>query len=99
MSGFVSKWYLASAALDSGLPLIGYAGVAVLIVSALLTAGYLLPIVTNGFFPGSDYIAERREVGRQMTVPMLVFSAFAGLFGLFPGGLIDWISTLLTKIF
>lgn len=99
MSGFVSKWYLASAALDSGLPLIGYAGVAVLIVSALLTAGYLLPIVTNGFFPGSDYIAERREVGRQMTVPMLAFSVFAGLFGLFPGGLIDWISTLLTKIF
>lgn len=99
MSGFISKWYLAAAALDYGSRVIGIAGVAVLIVSALLTAGYLLPIVTNGFFPGEDYLSERREVGRQMTGPMLAFSLLAGLFGLFPGWLIDWINTLIVKIF
>jgi multicomponent Na+:H+ antiporter subunit D len=99
MGGFVSKWYLASAALSSGTPWVAAAGVIVLIVSALLTAGYLLPIVTNGFFPGSDYIAERREVGPQMTVPMMAFSLLALLTGLFPQPLIAFFDGIITAVF
>lgn len=99
MSGFVSKWYLATAALDTGTVWIGVAGVGVLILSALLTAGYLLPIVSNGFFPGKDYIAERREVGPQMTVPMLLFAALALVLGLFPGPLTAWVETLAAPLF
>lgn len=99
MSGFVSKWYLASAALSGGSAWVGLSGVAVLILSALLTAGYLLPIVSGGFFPGEDYIAERREVGLPMTVPMLVFSSLALLLGLFPGPLTSWIDSLAARIF
>lgn len=85
MGGFVSKWTLASAALSSGSSVIGWAGVCMLIVSALLTAGYLLSIVSIGFFPGQDYIAEYREVGSQMTVPLMIFSGLVLGLGLFPG--------------
>lgn len=99
MGGFVSKWFLASAALSSGSAAVGAAGVGILILSALLTAGYLLPIVTNGFFPGEDFIPERKEVGLQMTVPMMLFAGLTVLLGLFPSGLIRGIGTLISGIF
>ncbi|MCF0142193.1 MAG: hypothetical protein HUJ75_02320, partial [Parasporobacterium sp.] len=52
--GFASKWYLCLGALDSGIPVFGWLGPVVLLVSALLTAGYLLPISIKGFLPGND---------------------------------------------
>ena len=54
-SGFISKWHLAIGALESGMPVFAWLGPVVLLVSALLTAGYLLPITVNGFLPGVDY--------------------------------------------
>lgn len=53
-SGFVSKWYLAQGALASGTGVFAYIGPVVLLISALLTAGYLLPITMKGFFPGEQ---------------------------------------------
>ena len=57
-SGFVSKWYLASGALASGTGVWEAAGPAVLLVSALLTAGYLLPLAIQGFLPGAGSVRE-----------------------------------------
>ena len=99
MAGFVSKWYLLTAGLEGASWAFGVAGMVILILSALLTAGYLLPIVTAGFFPGKDLIVERREVGRQMTWPMMLFSAAALLLGLVPGGLIQWLRQLVAYLF
>ena len=53
--GFISKWYLAMGSLETGIPGFSWIGPVVLLVSALLTAGYLLPITIQGFFPGADY--------------------------------------------
>lgn len=53
LCGFLSKWYLCLGSLESGLPVLDWAGPVVLIVSALLTAGYLLPVTIQGFFPGA----------------------------------------------
>ncbi len=51
--GFVSKWSLAKAAVDSeSTP--GYLGVAALLVSALLTAVYMLTIPVRAFSPGKE---------------------------------------------
>lgn len=50
--GFVSKWYLAQGALQSPVGIFSWLGPVVLLVSALLTAGYLLPVALKGFFPG-----------------------------------------------
>ena len=98
MAGFVSKWYLLTAGMDTPLRAFGIAGLAVLVVSALLTAGYLLPVVTNGFFPGRDFITERREVGPQMTWPMIAFCAALVLFGLLPGGAAHWLGEIAALI-
>lgn len=99
MSGFVSKWYLAQAALDYESFAFGIVSVVVLILSALLTAGYLLPIVTTGFFPGKDVLVEHKEVGRSMTGPMIFLAVAALLLGLYPTGLIQWIGSLTVHLF
>ena len=54
MGGFTSKWHLALAALNSGMGFLSILAPVILLVSALLTAGYLFPIMINGFFPGEN---------------------------------------------
>lgn len=56
--GFVSKWYLAQGALQSGTGVFAWLGPMVLLVSALLTAGYLLPVAMKGFFPGGTALPD-----------------------------------------
>ena len=64
-------------------------------VSALLTAFYLLPIVAKAFFPGKDYPAEEYcEVETKMLVPVIVFSVLVILLGIIPGGINSFISAL-----
>ena len=99
--GFVSKWQLATGALDAGLGVIGIVGPIVLIISALLTAAYLLPVTIGGFFPGSDYdysALESREPGRLMTVPMLVLAAGVVLCGVLAQPLMNVIAAATAAI-
>ena len=87
MGGFVAKYCLAMGALQTGSTLAAV-GVVVLMVSALLTAFYLLPIVAAAFFPGRDFEAgEKCEVEKQMLVPPIVFSGLTVILGMFPMGL------------
>ena len=93
--GFISKWYLAAGALDSGIKGFQYAGPVVLLVSALLTAGYLLPVTIKGFFPGEDFDYENMkkcEAGAAMTIPVIILAALSVLMGMFPNPLIEFIS-------
>lgn len=88
--GFVSKWHLALGSLKSGIPVLGVLGPIVLLVSALLTAGYLLPITVNGFFPGADHDhtdRQKKEPCKLMTVPILILTILSVLVGLFPDGI------------
>ena len=51
-----------------------------LLISALLTAGYLLPVVIRGFFPGEgfDYNSlQKREPNFWMLVPVILLAALA----------------------
>ena len=83
-SGFVSKWQLATGAMGAGIGAFGIVGPVVLIISALLTAAYLLQVTINGFFPGSDYdyaSLENKEPGKLMTVPMIVLAVGVVLCG------------------
>ena len=92
--GFVSKWYLALGSLQSGLPVFDVLGPVILLVSALLTAGYLLPPVVHGFFPGADYdygSLQKREPCKLMTVPIIILTILSVLIGLFP----DMIASLI----
>lgn len=86
--GFVAKWYMASGAL--GLGWLGAAGIAVLMISALLTAGYLLPIVMDAFFPGEDYdysAVVPFHMPMKMRLPLILLSVGAVLVGFFAGPL------------
>jgi len=85
--GFLSKWMLAQGALDGNMGWISWGGIAVLMVSALLTAGYLLPISTNAFFPGKDF--DRSNVVKQqdtwlMWITLTMLTAAVVVLGMFP---------------
>lgn len=99
--GFISKWYLAEGALSSGITGFDWIGPVILLVSALLTAGYLLPVTVYGFFPGADFDYEnlkKKEPSRLMTIPVLVLTALSVLIGLFPEGIIAYLSRIVVKI-
>ena len=101
-SGFVSKWYLAVGALNSGLPVYSWLCPVILLVSALLTAGYLLPITIDGFFPGKDCpkLPEKNdEGGPLMWVPIALLSGATLLMGAFAGPLVGWLRALSAALF
>lgn len=85
LAGFISKWNLASAAVYSDNPM-AFVGVGALLLSALLTAVYMLSIVIRAFFPEKefDYTAmkEVKDPNWYMLFPLLVFVAFILIFGL-----------------
>lgn len=87
--GFASKWYLCVGALDSGVAFFKWFGPIILLVSALLTAGYLLPLSINGFLPGKDFsesevFNKAREPKAIMLVPIIILTALSVVVGLFP---------------
>lgn len=95
--GFVSKWYLALGSLKSGVPILDMLGPVVLLVSALLTAGYLLPITVRGFFPGADYEAnsqEKQEPSKWMTVPIIIMTILSVLVGVFPSAVVLYMTVI-----
>ncbi len=99
MSGFLSKWQLAQGALASAIPVFNWLGPVVLLVSALLTAAYLLPVSIDGFFPGRPEGAEAGaypscEVGAKMLIPLIVLAALTVLLGLWPSLLQTAIETV-----
>lgn len=100
-SGFISKWHLALGALDSGIPVFSWLGPVVLLISALLTAGYLLPITLHGFLPGADYDytgLKKKEPRLAMLLPIALLAALAVVFGLFPTALTDEILRIVGTI-
>ncbi len=91
-NGFLSKWYIGLAAMESG-SLLHLLGFGVLLISALLTAIYMFQIVLHGWFPRTDHPLpapdSAHEAGWKMTVPMAVLSAGCIVLGLAPQWLID----------
>ena len=76
MGGFTSKWHLALASLHADVGFLSILAPVVLLISALLTAGYLFPIMINGFFPPGEHAGhghgadheEHGEAGEQERV-------------------------------
>lgn len=85
LPGFISKWNLAKAAvLDGGT--FAVLGMGALLVSALLTAIYMMTISVRAFFPGRDFDYSRlegvKDPGIQMLLPLVVFSVAMVVLGL-----------------
>ena len=96
--GFVSKWNLAQGALSAGVKG-AWIGPACLLLSAILTAAYLLGISIKAFFTGED----DRELVKceptwRMLAPMAVFAVLSVALGVLPGGLIAFFSRIATAL-
>jgi multicomponent Na+:H+ antiporter subunit D len=86
MNGFVSKWYLAIGGLERG----NYIVPIMLLFSALLTAGYLIPIISTAFFRGAPSTeVEIKEPGNYMLIPIVILTAINVIVGIMPNLLID----------
>lgn len=100
-AGFFSKWYLANGALASEVTVFGWIGPVVLLISALLTAGYLFPIVVQGFLPGKEYDKnppKSCEAGLNMTIPMIILAVLALMLGIFSAPIIEFVSQLASSL-
>jgi len=78
-AGFISKWYILHGALDSEQML----AVAVIILSTLLNAGYLLPIVYAAFFRKTQ--GEHGEAPLPVVIALTLTAAGTVLLFFFPG--------------
>ena len=92
LCGFISKWNLAQAAVDSG-NIEAYFGIAVLLISALLTAIYMMTIVIRAFFPGNGFdhtaLEGIKDPNWKMMIPLYIFVAGMIIFGLFSQPIVD----------
>lgn len=97
LCGFVSKWNLCKAAVESENPL-ACAGVAALMISALLTALYMLTIVVRAFFPGKDFdygtISDVQDPNWLMILPLVIFAIVMFCFGLYSGPVIRFLQEI-----
>ena len=99
VAGFVSKWYLAECGLLPISGSIGVVGVVILMVSALLTAGYLLPIVLDAFFKKAEVFDTVKEASYCMTIPLVLLSVVLVLGGIFPFFFIQYIGGISGVLF
>jgi multicomponent Na+:H+ antiporter subunit D len=83
VGGFVSKWYLAQGAVDAGSIIF----LVFLLLSGMLNAAYLLPIVTRAFFRSSPEHTRFSEASPLMVVPITITMLLAILLGVWPDGI------------
>lgn len=102
LCGFVSKWYLAKAAAQSLNPL-AYVGIAAILISALLTAIYMLTITVRAFFPGKDFdygkISDVEDPNWVMMLPLTIFVIAMFVIGLHPQFLMDAVFRVVEAVF
>jgi multicomponent Na+:H+ antiporter subunit D len=88
--------------ITSNHPFLGAFGAGILLISALLTGGYLITIFANAFFPGAGFDYKNlksSEPNKYMTVPLVILSVCCVLFGMFPGPLVDFITKIAAPLF
>ncbi|HIL38238.1 MAG: monovalent cation/H+ antiporter subunit D family protein [bacterium] len=91
-SGFISKWYLALGTLEAERPVL----LGVLLVSSLLNAAYLGPIVYKAYF-AKEQAPPEGEVRENlwMVVPLTLTALGSLLLGIFPGPVLELAGGLL----
>lgn len=93
-NGFVSKWYLALGGLGENKAIF----VIILLLSALLTAAYLLPIIITAFFTGGQYEGEKCDPPLLMLIPIVALTGIIVYLGLFPNIVINYIEGIVKAI-
>lgn len=102
LCGFISKWNLLSAAAESGLTM-GFVGIAALVISAVLTAVYMMSVVVSAYFMplNADQAAlagQNRDPSWLMKAPLLVISAAIVALGLSGAALTQFLSDIANNL-
>lgn len=102
LAGFISKWNLAAAAVDSENPL-AYVGIVCLLISALLTAIYMMSIIMRAFFPPKEFdistIAHVSDPGWKMCLPIVICALLTMLLGVFSTPLVKFFTSVAAGIY
>ncbi|MCT4586028.1 MAG: proton-conducting transporter membrane subunit [Peptostreptococcaceae bacterium] len=93
-NGFVSKWYLALGGLNANKIMFPV----ILLLSAFLTAAYLLPIVITAFFAKGEIRSEVTDPSKYMIVPIVCITSLVVFIGLFPNLIIDFIRNITNTV-
>ena len=94
-AGFISKWYLAVGSLTQESGIMGVIGISTIMISALLTGGYLVTVTAKAFFAlRTDEVQESFEPNRYMTMPLAILTFAIVLFGIFPTPIINVVSAI-----
>lgn len=102
LAGFIGKWNLAGAAVDSKNPL-AYFGIICLLISALLTAIYMVSIAIRAFFPpwgfDREAIAGAKDPSWRMCLPIMLCALFTILLGSFSSPLVEFFKDIAAGIY
>ncbi|MGN1147856.1 MAG: complex I subunit 5 family protein [Lachnospiraceae bacterium] len=112
-AGFVSKWYLGIGSIAADMPVFSILGPAILLVSALLTAAYLLPISIKAFLPGADFTensvgedagtsaikASRTDAPLLMQIAIVVLTLLVAIMGMFPTYILTYVGRITAAVF
>ncbi len=97
--GFISKYYLAQAALGNNFDLLGKIGFVAIMVSALLTAGYIWSVSSKALFAHKDLeITENCDINVTMFVPMLILTALIFVIGVCPSAVMEVINSIVASV-
>jgi multicomponent Na+:H+ antiporter subunit D len=102
LAGFISKWNLTGAAVDSKNPL-AYVGIVCLLISALLTAIYMMSIMMRACFPPKGFddsaIVHITDPGWKMCVPIVLCAFLTMVLGIFSSPLVAFFKDVAAGIY
>lgn len=93
--GFYSKWYIATSALSADLGALSYIAPIILLISAILTAAYLLSISIDAFFGKEEIEIEKKREPLLMVIPIVILTVIAVVGGVFSLTTSDMLASIL----
>lgn len=97
LCGFISKWYIATAAVAEGSAW-AKVGLAAVMISALLTAAYILELVIRAWMPVKENapqdFSNAEPVGLRMSIPLVILTVMIVAFGLCSGPLTEFFASI-----
>ena len=96
-AGFISKWNLITAAAATDMPL-AWAGILVLLISAVLTGMYLFSVIIKAYFPGPGFdetqISQVEDPNGFMKLPMVVICIVIVLMGVYSTPVVEYLEQI-----
>ena len=97
--GFISKYFLVQSALGGNFGTVEFAGFIIVMVSALLTGGYMLSIASKALFAHKDMVvAEKCEAPLTMVIPVGIVVALIVIIGVCPTFVVDMITNVVSGL-